>query len=107
MLGFVGLGLLGDAADPTTVLWLLFLTQLSYAFTDVCCDALVAANAKVESEHGAGNLQSLCWMASGSHRAWARQRVDVISCSTVYATSLQQISDHPSAGIHNEHGAWS
>jgi hypothetical protein len=65
MLGFLGLGLLGNGADPGTVTALLFLTQLSTAFCDVCTDALVAANAKLESEEGAGNLQSLCWMALG------------------------------------------
>ena len=89
------------------VMILLLLTNLSTAFCDVCCDALVATvwaplrrlgglcishgrstfydgflkalrtlngesecfqpgqNAKMESEAGAGNLQSLCWMALG------------------------------------------
>ena len=64
-IGFVGLGLLGNGADAGTVTALLFLTQLSTAFCDVCTDALVAANAKLESEEGAGNLQSLCWMSLG------------------------------------------
>ena len=64
-LGFIGLGLGGNMADPTTVTYLLLLTQLSTAFCDVCTDALVAANAKLESEEGAGNLQSLCWMSLG------------------------------------------
>jgi MFS family permease len=63
--GFIGLGSCGDMAAPSTVLWFLFMTQLSTAFCDVCTDALVAENAKLESESGAGNLQSLCWCALG------------------------------------------
>lgn len=64
-LGFFGLSAVaGDQSESTsvtTVQWLLLLTNLSTAFCDVCTDALVAANAKMESETGAGDLQSLCW----------------------------------------------
>ena len=63
VIGFVGMGLIADdGANPDLVMYLLALTTLSTAFCDVCTDALVAANAKLESEAGAGNLQSLCWV---------------------------------------------
>ena len=65
---FIGLGLQGDAgngASKDVVKYLFLLSSLSTAFCDVCTDALVAANAKMESEAGAGNLQSLCWLALG------------------------------------------
>ena len=66
VVGFVGMGVIGgDLADPSLVTFFLFLTTLSIAFCDVCTDALVAANAKLESEAGAGNLQSLCWASLG------------------------------------------
>ena len=68
---FVSLGDLGpDQVQAVTVL--LLLTNLSTAFCDVCCDALVATNAKMESEAGAGNLQSLCWMMLGVGGAISR-----------------------------------
>jgi hypothetical protein len=69
-LAFIGLGLLGDASSyedkqdlVDIVKWLVLITSLSTAFCDVCTDALVAANAKMESQNGAGDLQSLCWGA--------------------------------------------
>lgn len=69
-LAFIGLGLLGDGSSyqdkselVNIVKWLVLITSLSTAFCDVCTDALVAANAKMESENGAGNLQSLCWFS--------------------------------------------
>lgn len=69
-LAFIGLGLLGDGSSyedknelVDIVKWLVLITALSTAFCDVCTDALVAANAKMESENGAGNLQTLCWGA--------------------------------------------
>ena len=63
VIGFLGTAMLGNDADPGTVQFLLMLTTLSIAFCDVCTDALVASNAKLESETGAGNLQSLCWVS--------------------------------------------
>ena len=69
VIGFVGLGTFcGDRSDHTSVLmvkWLLMLTSLSTAFCDVCADAMVATKAKLETEVGSGNLQSLCWCAYG------------------------------------------
>eukprot|EP01043_Picozoa_sp_COSAG02_P022714 COSAG02_NODE_1188_length_14002_cov_10.571244_10_plen_645_part_00 len=69
-LAFISLGLLGDGSSyedkndlVDIVKWLVLITSLSTAFCDVCTDALVAANAKMESESGAGDLQSLCWGA--------------------------------------------
>ena len=69
VVGFIGTGMLGNDADPSTVQFLLMLTTLSIAFCDVCTDALVASNAKLESETGAGNLQSLCWVRTRNHTA--------------------------------------
>ena len=63
IIGFVGLGLIGDGGDPDTVKYFIFLTNLSTAFCDVCTDALMAAYAKLQSETGSGDLQSLCWMS--------------------------------------------
>ena len=63
VLGFVGLGLVGDGGDPDIVKYLIFLTNLSTAFSDVCTDALMAAYAKLQSDTGSGDLQSLCWMS--------------------------------------------
>jgi hypothetical protein len=62
VIGFLGTAMMGNDADPGSVQFLLMLTTLSIAFCDVCTDALVASNAKLESETGAGNLQSLCWV---------------------------------------------
>lgn len=68
VLGFIGLGFMGDGGDDKSVAmvkWLILATNLSTAFCDVCTDALMTAYAKLQPASGAGDLQSLCWMAYG------------------------------------------
>ena len=66
IIGFVGLGFMGDGGDPETVTmvkYLIFLTNLSTAFCDVCTDALMTSYAKLQTATGSGDLQSVCWMS--------------------------------------------
>jgi hypothetical protein len=101
--GFIGLGTLcGDKADTSVSLvkWLMMLTSLSTALCDVCTDALVAANAKLESETGAGNLQSLCWasyavgafcanmFAGNIYNLWPSTRPCFLLCAAIPACRL-------------------